>query len=98
MSSEQQSVVEVNEEVKSPVNPAIIEEVNQFDSKNLKHADVNEKVILPTKEVIEQEKKHLDLVNGLENFDKNKLRPATTQEKIVLPDRESKQQKFPIIT
>jgi hypothetical protein len=85
---EQTVEIQTVEEVKIPTD--VIEQLEKFEPENLKHTDVQEKIVLPSKEDIETEKKHLDLVTGLETFDKNKLKPTKTEEKIVLPDRESK--------
>lgn len=38
---------------------------------------------------IQSEKKHLSLIDGLENFEKTKLKPTVTEEKVVLPDAET---------
>ena len=85
------SATNVDVKAVSPViTREVIEGLNSEHRKSLKHTEVVEKMVLPSKEDIESEKKHLDFVNGLESFDKNKLKPATTQEKIVLPDKESK--------
>ena len=86
---EQVTATSVQEPIPA-VPVAIIEDLANFEAKNLKHTDMQEKNVLPSKEDIESEKKHISLVTGLETFDKNKLKPTTTQEKIVLPDKESK--------
>ncbi len=72
-----------------PVNSAIVEGLSKFEPSALKHVDASEKTVLPSKEDIENEKKHLDFVNGVESFDKNKLKRTVTNEKVVLPDKES---------
>ncbi len=38
---------------------------------------------------IESEKKHLSLIDGVENFEKKNLKPTVTQEKVILPDKEA---------
>lgn len=81
----------MSEVVERPVNHAVVEGLAQFAPSALKHVDaVPEKVVLPSKEDIETEKKHIEFVNGVEGFDKNKLKRTVTNEKVVLPDKESK--------
>lgn len=38
--------------------------------------------------VVQQEKTHLNLINGVEHFDKTTMKRTTTAEKIILPDNE----------
>lgn len=70
------------------VKPAFINDLVKFEASALKHVEVPDKAVLPSKEDIETEKKHLNLVNGVESFDKNKLKRTVTQEKSILPDKE----------
>jgi ribosomal protein L14E/L6E/L27E len=81
------STQETTECVKPTINPALIEGVENFQSSELKHVEATqEKIVLPSKEDIESEKQHINLVTSLESFDKKQLKPTVTQEKIVLPD------------
>uniref|UniRef100_A0AC34QTA2 Uncharacterized protein n=1 Tax=Panagrolaimus sp. JU765 TaxID=591449 RepID=A0AC34QTA2_9BILA len=52
---------------------------------NLNHVEVVEKIKLPTKEDVENERQHVKLVQGIENFKPNTLRQVSTEEKNVLP-------------
>jgi len=55
----------------------------------LKPAETEEKVVLPSKEEIEQEKTHQELVKGIESFNPDaSLKHAETQEKNPLPTKE----------
>jgi hypothetical protein len=74
-------------ESRPSVNQGIIEGVEKFETSVLKHVDLPEKVVLPSKEDIETEKKHLEFVNGVEGFDKNKLKRTVTEEKVILPNK-----------
>lgn len=79
-------------ENKPSVNQAIIEGVANFETNVLKHVEVAEKVLLPSKEDIENEKiliSFAGVASSLGSFDKNKLKPTVTQEKIILPDKEA---------
>lgn len=54
----------------------------------LKHADTQEKIILPSAEDVQQEKGHQEFLKGIESFDDTKLKHAETQEKNPLPTQE----------
>ena len=51
----------------------------------LKHVETLEKNVLPTKEDLEEERKHADLKKGIQEFDKSKLDHVEAEEKVVLP-------------
>ncbi|XP_017786097.1 PREDICTED: uncharacterized protein LOC108569163 isoform X3 [Nicrophorus vespilloides] len=55
-------------------------------SNNLKNADTQEKIILPSAEDVELEKTHNALIAGVENFQQSTLKRTDTKEKIVLPN------------
>jgi len=55
----------------------------------LKPAETEEKVVLPSKEEIQQERTHQELVKGIESFNPDaSLKHAETQEKNPLPTKE----------
>ncbi len=47
----------------------------------LKHVEINQAQVLPSKEDIQQEKTHLELTHDVETFDKSQLKPTETTEK-----------------
>jgi len=55
---------------------------------NLKHADTQEKVVLPSKEEIDLERGQQQLRNSIESFEACNLKHAQTQEKNPLPTKE----------
>ncbi|XP_017786098.1 PREDICTED: uncharacterized protein LOC108569163 isoform X4 [Nicrophorus vespilloides] len=57
-------------------------------SNNLKNADTQEKIILPSAEDVASEKNEKALITGIENFEKSKLKHTETQEKNPLPDKD----------
>ncbi|KAG8249853.1 hypothetical protein J6590_012164 [Homalodisca vitripennis] len=59
-----------------------------FNTDNMKKADTNEKIVLPTAEDVKQEKQHNQLIHSVENFKADKLKRTNTLEKIVLPNAE----------
>ncbi|XP_017786096.1 PREDICTED: uncharacterized protein LOC108569163 isoform X2 [Nicrophorus vespilloides] len=61
-------------------------------SNNLKNADTQEKIILPSAEDVASEKNEKALITGIENFEKSKLKHTETQEKNPLPDKDVVQQ------
>uniref|UniRef100_A0A0K8RJY2 Putative ciboulot n=1 Tax=Ixodes ricinus TaxID=34613 RepID=A0A0K8RJY2_IXORI len=72
--------------------PKVADEIQQelfsFKASNLKHAETQEKVTLPSKEDIESEKEHKQMIEGIETFDPSKLKHAETLEKNPLPTKE----------
>merc|ERR1712141_120552 len=46
----------------------------------LKHAEMTEKIVLPTAEDVKAEKTHQGLIQGVESFTPDKLKPAKTRE------------------
>jgi hypothetical protein len=55
----------------------------------LKHADTQEKLVLPSKEEINAEKGQKELLKSIETFDKNEnLNPTEVHEKNPLPTKE----------
>lgn len=79
----------MSDENKPAVPDAVIEDLNKFQPRNLKHVVCVERKSLPSLEDIEIEKKRIDFVTNVETFDKNQLKPTKTAEKVVLPDRET---------
>jgi len=63
-------------------------EVTGFSSQQLKHVEPVEKVVLPSKEEIQQEKGQAQLRSGIENFDSKALKQTETQVKNQLPTKE----------
>ena len=63
---------------KPTVNEAVIEGLAKFDQSALKPVQCNEKANLPSKEDIENEKKHLDFVNGVQKFNRESLKVILT--------------------
>jgi len=55
-------------------------EVESFVKSELKHTVVEEKIVLPDQEVINQEKSQVELIGGIENFDVDKLSNVSTKE------------------
>ncbi|KAL3101876.1 hypothetical protein niasHS_003285 [Heterodera schachtii] len=51
----------------------------------LKHVTTLEKNVLPTKEDLEEERKHESFKKGIQNFDALKLRHVETEDKCMLP-------------
>nr|CAG4651668.1 EOG090X02WG [Triops cancriformis] len=70
------------------VQPDLKSELESFKPDSMKKADTQEKGVLPSAEVIAQEKGHQQLVAGIESFDTSKLKPTETQEKNPLPTQE----------
>ncbi|KAG8182154.1 hypothetical protein JTE90_014563 [Oedothorax gibbosus] len=62
------------------------DELSQFDSSKMKHAETNEKNVLPSKDDVQQEKRHNSILNSVEGFERSQLNPTETQEKMVLPN------------
>uniref|UniRef100_A0A1B6KZA1 Thymosin beta n=1 Tax=Graphocephala atropunctata TaxID=36148 RepID=A0A1B6KZA1_9HEMI len=58
-----------------------------FNTDNMKKADTNEKIVLPTAEDVAAEKTQKALIDDVEGFDTGKLKHAKTQEKNPLPDK-----------
>jgi len=56
---------------------------------HLKHADTEEKIVLPSEAEIKQEKEHQELLKGIETFACENLNHADTQEKNPLPTKET---------
>ncbi|KAH9419437.1 thymosin beta cib [Dermatophagoides pteronyssinus] len=54
----------------------------------LKHTETQEKVVLPSKTEIEQEKGQQQLLKSIETFEAEKLHHAKTEEKNPLPTKE----------
>lgn len=72
-----------------PKVPAEIkDELANFNAEKLKATETQEKVVLPSKEDIEAEKGHNQMVEGIQNFDPAQLKHTETQEKVVLPTKE----------
>lgn len=64
-------------------------DVQQYSLPQLHHVEVQEKIVLPTKEDMEAEKAHEQFKEAVEKFDKGKvLRQVSTEEKQVLPTQE----------
>jgi len=76
-------------ESKPVVIDAVIEEMAKFEARVLKHVELAERKSLPSLADIENEKKHINFVAGVESFDKNQLKKTETKEKVVLPDKEA---------
>merc|ERR1711915_953135 len=62
--------------------------IKEFSKENLKRADTQEKVNLPSKEDVEGEKKEQDLRKSVEGFDASKLKNCETVVKNPLPTKE----------
>ncbi|XP_075736693.1 thymosin beta cib isoform X2 [Rhipicephalus microplus] len=73
-------------------NPRVADEIQQelasFNASSLKHTETQEKVLLPSKEDVQQEKIHNSLLEGVEQFEKTSMKHAHTQEKVCLPKKE----------
>ncbi|XP_075736695.1 thymosin beta cib isoform X3 [Rhipicephalus microplus] len=73
-------------------NPRVADEIQQelasFNASSLKHTETQEKVLLPSKEDIESEKEHKQMIEGIETFDPSKLKHAETSVKNPLPTKE----------
>ncbi|KAH9394730.1 hypothetical protein TYRP_004787 [Tyrophagus putrescentiae] len=54
----------------------------------LKHTVTEEKVVLPSKTEIDQEKGQQELLKSIETFSPEKLNPTSTEEKNPLPTKE----------
>ncbi|KAF0311058.1 Thymosin beta [Amphibalanus amphitrite] len=74
------------------VAPNVKSELEGFTPDKLKHTETQEKVVLPTKEDVEQEKQHNALLEGVEKFDAERLKKTETQEKNRLPSPDDVQQ------
>ncbi|GBM34884.1 Thymosin beta [Araneus ventricosus] len=61
-------------------------ELAQFDSTKMKHAETLEKNQLPSKDDVQQEKVHNSILHGVEGFERSKLKSTETHEKTVLPN------------
>ncbi|KAG7160122.1 Thymosin beta-like 1 [Homarus americanus] len=70
------------------VDTALKGQLEAFTPDKLKKIDTEEKVTLPTKDDVEQEKQHLELVDNIKQFRSDKLKRTSTSEKIVLPTPE----------
>ncbi|VVC24197.1 Hypothetical protein CINCED_3A005418 [Cinara cedri] len=57
-----------------------------FNPDNMKKADTNEKIILPTAADVKRERQHNDLIQGVNNFSVEKLKRTDTLEKVILPN------------
>ncbi|KAH9373485.1 hypothetical protein HPB48_009530 [Haemaphysalis longicornis] len=72
--------------------PKVADEIQQelasFNASSLKHTETQEKVTLPSKEDVQQEKIHNSLLEGVEQFEKTSMKHAHTQEKVCLPKKE----------
>lgn len=72
--------------------PKVADEIQQelasFNASSLKHTETQEKVTLPSKEDIESEKEHKQMIQGIESFDPSKLKHAETSVKNPLPTKE----------
>ncbi|KAG0424881.1 hypothetical protein HPB47_027915 [Ixodes persulcatus] len=72
--------------------PKVADEIQQelfsFKASNLKHAETQEKVTLPSKEDVQQEKMHNSLLEGVEQFEKTSMKHVQTQENVCLPKKE----------
>ncbi|KAH8025737.1 hypothetical protein HPB51_011068 [Rhipicephalus microplus] len=66
----------------------IQQELASFNASSLKHTETQEKVLLPSKEDVQQEKIHNSLLEGVEQFEKTSMKHAHTQEKVCLPKKE----------
>merc|ERR1711931_264578 len=71
----------------SAENP-VTDEVKDFNRKSLKKTETKEKNPLPTKEVIEAEKKEVAVTEGVKGFGKESLKKTETKEKNPLPTKE----------
>ncbi|KAK8775286.1 hypothetical protein V5799_031379 [Amblyomma americanum] len=73
-------------------HPKVADEIQQelasFNAASLKHTETQEKVTLPSKEDVQQEKIHNSLLEGVEQFEKTSMKHAQTQEKVCLPKKE----------
>lgn len=52
---------------------------------SLKHAQTEEKIVLPSAEQIKNEKQQQQVIQNIESFRKEQLKPAQTEEKNTLP-------------
>ncbi|KAG7160123.1 Thymosin beta-like 2 [Homarus americanus] len=71
---------------------AHLQAVEGFNAANLKHANTQEKVVLPAKEDIVAEKGQQALRQGIEGFNPSALKRTETQEKNKLPTKEEIEQ------
>jgi len=62
----------------------LAEGVTNFDASTLKHTETVEKHVMPSAEVISQEK----TIHEIGEFDKNQLKRTSTTEKNTLPTKE----------
>jgi hypothetical protein len=69
--------------------PSLIDELQNFEPAALKHAEVQDKSVLPTKEDIDTERRVKGVLEGVESFNKTQLRQVSTDEKQVIPDKET---------
>ncbi|CAD6187414.1 unnamed protein product [Caenorhabditis auriculariae] len=71
--------------------PKLPEEISDSlisKGKELRKVETSEKNVLPTKEDVEEEKKHVEMITGIEKFDNSQLKTIETAEKVVLPTSE----------
>ena len=81
----------MSNEQKPALDNGIAKDISEFQTDKLKRVgNVNEKIVLPSKQELANEKS-LHLIAA---FDKNKLKATETVEKSVLPDKESKFSNF----
>lgn len=59
---------------------AVQEEVQSFDTEVLNKVQVEERVVLPGQDDIQQEKDQVELIGGIENFDASSLTPVAVRE------------------
>uniref|UniRef100_A0A1B0CY25 Putative e3 ubiquitin-protein ligase mdm2 n=2 Tax=Lutzomyia longipalpis TaxID=7200 RepID=A0A1B0CY25_LUTLO len=69
-----------------------INELASFDTTKMKDVNTQEKIIMPTAEDVQFEKREASLFQGIQSFDTAKLKHAETKEKNPLPDQEVIQQ------
>jgi len=58
----------------------VVKDVQDFDRSELKQTLVEEKIVLPDQEMIQQEKSQIEFIGGIENFDVDKLSTVSTKE------------------
>merc|ERR1712025_1116029 len=67
-----------------------VKEVAEFDKDKMSHVETKEKQVLPDADAIKQEKREVELKDGIQKFDKRtSLKPTVTEVKNTLPDQKT---------
>jgi len=65
---------------------SVLDGVSSFNTEELKHSEVSEKVVLPDQETIEEEKTHVEHLKGIGEFDQSRLTPVKIAEPLSGPE------------